>query len=472
MSIIDDRATELTDGGFDLGAPIDVEQSDANGRAWKQYEHAWLLYDATVVWILWGTVFDAYNRLGGLETHGFPTATQEPVEGFPDTFTWDFDSGTRIYEVTGDPGFAFVVPQPILGAYLARGGPSSDLGRPAADERFESGVWFVEFESAAAMYTDGPTVTTLSPRVNRSFWEHGGPGGELGRPIEDSSVGDDSEEVGRFAQGTLRVGVDGSASIALSGSAGPPVTHIPARAMTHEAAWSEVVALHRAGSLTLADNAPPADGPVPATRTQVRLVPESIHGVEFRYWDGKKTMRHVMQALDVRNVVALARLARWLKDTYGVTVVYHIGISGGDGRTDCHGMGRALDFAGVQGAVDGVAFDWQVFRDWGMQSVPDLAHPGGVRLRAWPAGTRDLEYRLTSHPTADSSITAFFPALYDFCADEWQDLDDRPSPVGAHSVIGHRSFMMQPDHPASDVSGKSGREAHINHLHLQIGTTR
>ncbi len=51
-----------------------------------------------------------------------------------------------------------------------------------------------------------------------------------------------------------------------------------------------------------------------------------------------------------------------------------------------------------------------------------------------------------------------------------QDLGSGPDDVGGSS-IGEHSFVMNPDHPTSSPGTPHGREAHNNHLHMQIGVT-
>ncbi len=248
---------------------------------------------------------------------------------------------------------------------------------------------------------------------------------------------------------------------------GPIANTEPARAMSIADAFAELVVLHESGSLTLVP-APSGSGATPA---RVRISPSTLHGVEYRYWDGKKTLRHGMELLDPRNALALARLARWAAENHGVTEIHHLGLSGSSTRNDCHGQGRALDFAGIKGvSADGNEFVWNVLRDWGNKSVPDESDPAGARLAKWPAGTRTLTFRLDG-PDADPTAAEFFRQLYEFCAGEWQDQDSLPSGRTQTSAIGQRSFIMNPDHPASKPGTPNGREAHANHLHLQIGPT-
>jgi hypothetical protein len=243
-----------------------------------------------------------------------------------------------------------------------------------------------------------------------------------------------------------------------------PYAATPARALTVDQAGQVLQALHDQGALQLA--APPRPG-------WVSLAEARLHGVELRFWNGHETQASALRNLDPRNAVALARLAAWASSSYGVHTIAHIGVNGDDtgARTDCHGQGRAVDLAGVAGTVDGADFSLDVLADWGSRSVPDERDTSAPRLPQWPPGNRVLSYRLEGNPDASALATDLFLALYDFVAAQWQDRTDQPTGAAPTSRIGERSFVMHPDHPASNPGGRSGREAHANHLHLQIGKT-
>jgi Hemopexin len=246
--------------------------------------------------------------------------------------------------------------------------------------------------------------------------------------------------------------------------AGDPYASTPARALTLEQATQVLQSLHDQGALQLAGN---------ASRAWVSLAEARIHDIQFRYWNGSATQTSALRNLDPRNAVGLARLAQWASANYGIHMIAHIGVNGDDtgARTDCHGQGRAVDLAGVEGTRDDGAFNLWVLRDWGSRSVPDENDPSAPRLAKWPPGARPLSYRLDGNPDSSALATEFFAALYDFVASQWQDGDDQPTGAAPTSQIGQRSFVMNPDHPASNPTGKSGREAHANHLHMQIGKT-
>jgi hypothetical protein len=203
----------------------------------------------------------------------------------------------------------------------------------------------------------------------------------------------------------------------------------------------------------------------------------AVVGVVVRYWEsgtkafGEPSGGSAPDRLDPRNALALVRLCQWLKDNYGVTELYHLGISGGGvtasgaPRTDCHGQGRAVDFMGVSGEIDGTAFTLTVNDDWG--TAETVMTPGG----AWPDGTgSDVSYRLDD-PAAEPFTAGFFRDVYAFIASEWQDRSAGPDGLEEPTTIGERSFVMHPDHPATAPGTAHGREAHANHIHMQIGVT-
>jgi len=238
----------------------------------------------------------------------------------------------------------------------------------------------------------------------------------------------------------------------------------PARALTLDQAMQELELRQERLELKLVPAAKPG---------WVSFAEAKLHGVELRYWNGSVTQASALRNLDPRNAVALVRFAEWASTTYGVHTIAHIGVNGDESgaRTDCHGQGRALDFAGVAGTRDGVEYDLFVLRDWGSRSVPDAIDPSGARLAQWPGGPRPVSYRLESDPGADPFATEVFAEIYALAASQWQDGDDKATGAAPLSTIGGRSFVMSPDHPSSNPTGKSGREAHANHLHMQIGAT-
>jgi hypothetical protein len=199
----------------------------------------------------------------------------------------------------------------------------------------------------------------------------------------------------------------------------------------------------------------------------------NVAGVVVRYLPsgsknvGQPAHPNAPDRLDPRNALALIRLCQWLNQGFGVTELYHLGIDGdGSGaRTDCHGQGRAIDFCGVKGVRNGLEFVVTVNDDWGTVDTPST--PGGV----WqPLKTNQTHFRLDDAPGHEFERD-FFRATYDFITSQWQDHSSGPDGPSDPSTIGTGTFIMNPDHPTSDPGTPHGREAHVNHIHMQIGVT-
>jgi hypothetical protein len=266
---------------------------------------------------------------------------------------------------------------------------------------------------------------------------------------------------------------------------GPPGT--PARDLTDTQARAIAVLAHQQGLIAL--NPPPvvdAAGTIttPAPNAVVSIG-STVDGVVFKsvqFGDKNFAPNHPrfpynpvagdLVALDVRHLVGIIRLAGHLNRAFGVTEAHHAGISGArDPQGDCHRQGRAWDFVGVKGTFNGAAYHLTVLNDWAVKSVPNLAHPDKRRLPDWPPGTRPLEYRLASDPSADSFARTFFQDLYTFVSAEFQDRTAGPGQTVPASTIGGDTHVMTPDHPTSAPGTKNGREAHRGHIHFQIGPT-
>ena len=266
----------------------------------------------------------------------------------------------------------------------------------------------------------------------------------------------------------------GGAAIGGAGTAGIPASSldaIPARALTRVQARAELDRLQAEGLIkvdpsTLAGRVD-LDGLDPSTGT---AQDGNVAGVVVRYLEsGRRTdltpsKGNAPDRLDPRHALALVRLCRWLATTWGATELYNLGAGGSPDRHDCHGQGRAIDVVGVRGSFDGQDYTLTVADDWGLVDTPST--PGGT----WqPLGTNQTHFRLldVDHPFERD----FFQALYDVAAGQWQDRSSRPDPAGTPTAIGQRSFIMNPDHHSSAPGQSNGREAHANHLHVQIGVT-
>jgi hypothetical protein len=113
---------------------------------------------------------------------------------------------------------------------------------------------------------------------------------------------------------------------------------------------------------------------------------------------GKESIQPIGVAgpLDLRLVVFVHRLAGRLRSRFGVSRIYHLGFV--TEHKDSHGDGRAFDFVGIGGQLDGHAFHINVLSHWNLQPVEMPVAFGklkaGDRADAWPAGFTQTVYRL------------------------------------------------------------------------------
>ena len=217
----------------------------------------------------------------------------------------------------------------------------------------------------------------------------------------------------------------------------------------------------------------------PAVGKKVTISPSKIAGIDFRYVTGfTKTgvtlTDQTLSNVDMRNVIFLYWLCEELK-RFDVKTLYHIGFVFPASRTDCHGQGRALDFAGVAG--DG--FEITVAHNWSGQPIAMpmawQGHKKGAKLANWPAGFTDTYFRLdpARNPYLDQGkqpalAARIFECVYDTAAAHCKDVDS-----GLHTSIGSASaYILHPDYKKSNTAtAKDGREAHWQHIHTQIGPT-
>jgi hypothetical protein len=233
--------------------------------------------------------------------------------------------------------------------------------------------------------------------------------------------------------------------------------------------------------------------------------------------------------IDQRHVVGLARMCKELAAKHGIAVIVTQGVSGDTTRADTHGFGQAIDFGGCCTALPDPAnknptvrlgTDFIVFLHWGnfpmWNGTTVKANPtnpalwtrlavndDGRNYTADPTGAvAVLHYRLDPAPFQEpvpASVTdpvlaaqlaavaphfvtarALFQDVYDFATREYSDGNSTLGPLAAgaapdvqtpiDSHIGH--FILHPDYPKPNAPGaKNGRQAHINHLHFQVGPT-
>ena len=187
--------------------------------------------------------------------------------------------------------------------------------------------------------------------------------------------------------------------------------------------------------------------------------------------------------LDTRNAVALIRLIKDAKKRFDISEFLHSGIGAGNNAAvfDCHSEGRAVDFVGVRLPQQGTNLSTRIYigEFWGTQSVPDIADltkaPADPtrkpRIAKWPDGDfRSLEYRLVSRTDASMGVVLrrarqFWRGMWNMVIREYRSNDSNAQDIGTNG------FVMHPDHPTSQPKGAGGREAHLGHLHFQIGET-
>jgi hypothetical protein len=252
--------------------------------------------------------------------------------------------------------------------------------------------------------------------------------------------------------------VDKKGSIAdLQLEAVPAAMLKAARDLTLAEANTVMGFLIQTGKLTLSAASTPYSGdwrtgilsPRPARR--VVVAPTTIDGVTYEHDAVHQT---IIDNLDQRMLVVLYRLSRWLNSSRAeVSTILHKGIGHGSGpANDCHNQGRALDFAGVQGTLDGTAFDKRVLADWGL-------------LPAVVGSASRLD------PVVDSLSNLLFRTAFCFGTFECECNGIGSANRWPPKVIGDvGGFVIHPDY--IDQPGRNLRGQHQDHIHMQVGRTR
>jgi Hemopexin len=230
-----------------------------------------------------------------------------------------------------------------------------------------------------------------------------------------------------------------------------------ARDMTVEQANSVMGYLIENGKLTLSPTNTPYKGswqtgitsPTPTTRVVIK--PASINNISFTNDAGAAPL---IDNVDQRMLVALYRLTLWVNASKPeIAVIRHLGIGHGSGpANDCHNQGRALDFSGIDGTLDGVSFNRKIQRDWG-----SLAVTAGLSLRLNPDSdllAHDLFQTVFRFGTFECECNGIGKA------NKW--------PVKKIGDVG--GFVIHPDY----INGPNDnlRSHHQNHIHMQIGPTK
>jgi hypothetical protein len=225
-----------------------------------------------------------------------------------------------------------------------------------------------------------------------------------------------------------------------------------ARGLTPAQANGIMASLIRRGLLGLKSWTPFVDGPTgivsPTPNQRVAVKPATVNGI--RYTNMLNPTVDWFDNVDQRMLVALYRLTRWLNASDpDVTEILHKGIGHGGGpANDCHNQGRALDFGGVAGTFDGAAFHKDVKQNWG--NLPATGLP--VRLDR----------------AADRLAHDLFSTAFRFGTFEGEGNGIGPRNHWPPPDLGQAGFVIYPDY-GGDVSL---RNAHQDHIHMQIGPTR
>ncbi|MEO8451800.1 MAG: hypothetical protein ABI647_18560 [Gemmatimonadota bacterium] len=310
----------------------------------------------------------------------------------------------------------------------------------------------------------------------------------------------------------------------------PPDYEISARDLTLDQARAVLDFLHVNGQITLMPSCAPtlnADCTVTQTKKsdvniQLRAWPygvriitntagtSAVNAIDTPGQGGSFVLATAISNIDVRNAVGLVRVIKFLRDQFEVSEFLHAGIGQGSGAFDCHSEGRAVDFVGVripdpEGTGSILVY---VQEAWGSKKVPKeagLGKPFDDPARrpldpAWPFKSfTKLEYRLDSHidEAGKPPLSRTFNIIRGFWTDMFRVIvKEYRSSASTNQKPGEDGFVMHPDHPTSDTfqkqvknsdgtlktnpdgtpamvraNGSGGREAHLGHLHFQIGAT-
>jgi Hemopexin len=208
------------------------------------------------------------------------------------------------------------------------------------------------------------------------------------------------------------------------------------------------------GKFTLNPAQTPYNGPwtaitLPAPTAHVVVKPPMLDGVTYENVIGAAT---VIDNVDQRMLVALYRLTRWLNASEPtIEKILHLGIGHGKGPpNDCHNQGRALDFAGIVGTSNGLAFTKMILNDWG--NLPS----NGAPLRLNP---------VADPVTYQQFLTAFRFGTFECECNGIGSANTWP----AKDIGDPGGLVIHPDYV--DVPPQVLRPDHKNHIHMQVGLT-
>ena len=223
-----------------------------------------------------------------------------------------------------------------------------------------------------------------------------------------------------------------------------------ARHLTPAQANQVMADLVRRGLLTLSSRTPFVDGPpgsvAPRADARVVIEPTIVNGIAFT--NVLNTTATLIDNVDQRMLVALYRFTRWINSSApDVTTIRHKGIGhGGPNPKDCHNQGRAMDFSGVVGSLDGTGFGFTVADHWG--NLPIAA--SGRRL-----------------DSADATAHLLFATAFRFGVFECESNGIGPGNHWPQPELGGTGFVIYPDYGQEPL-----RSRHNDHVHMQIGVTQ
>lgn len=129
MTKIDDKAQELIDSGFSLGAPLGPEQDAGFGGQFRDFENATIYFHADVeAHEVHGPILDKYQSVGGPSNRnlGFPVTDQErSADGSSDKS--DFEFGSIFHVPEADPT---IIHGDFKAKWIEVGGELGHLGLP------------------------------------------------------------------------------------------------------------------------------------------------------------------------------------------------------------------------------------------------------------------------------------------------------------------------------------------------------
>lgn len=194
---------------------------------------------------------------------------------------------------------------------------------------------------------------------------------------------------------------------------------------------------------------------------RINLASNVVAGVAVRERQSRHrppSSRTTITNISPRLAVMTLRLARYLRQSWGVSEIYHMGMGQGRGPAgDPHNSGRAMDFFGV---LTG-SRDFFVDRDWGDRPV----WINGRRVQEWDPAETHTRFRLARPGQPLPAAGQFFLQLYNFFTTQASD-----SPRGRARCpnIGDAGFIIHPDYPVHGVGRSQGRHAHQEHVHVEV----